>query len=492
MITTDSIIPIAEARVLIVDDDPTILDVLSDYLASINMESVTAEDGQAALQLATEQDFDVAIVDLGLPGISGLETIRRFKHIRPETEIIIFTGNASLESSLEAIREQVFAYLCKPTGLHEIQLVVSNAAERRKLLRENKMLIEQLERERSALKKQVKSAQRALEHQISSAPEFVGESAAIHRVRQMIAEVAPTDMTVLIRGESGTGKDVVARMIHLHSGSGEASFVKINCPAVPESLMESELFGHERGAFTGSDRKKPGRFELAENGTIFLDEIGEIPMSMQVKLLQAIEHKEFTRLGGDRTIKVNTRIQAATNAPLELQLEEGKFRSDLYFRLNEYSITVPPLRERAEDIPLLVRYFIQKYGEKYDRLDLALSSSTFSLMMNYSWPGNVRELETLMRRFALTGREEILRQEMENLAAELPQPTRNIGMKPSFVYQPTTNLKTNEVQTIMAALMETHWNQYQAAKKLGISYSTLRRRIQKYNLKEVSMDSFGK
>ena len=492
MITAEPIIPIAEARVLVVDDDPTILDVLSDYLASINMESVTAEDGQTALQLATEQDFDVAIVDLGLPGISGLETIRRLKKIRPETEVIIFTGNASLESSLEAIREHVFDYLRKPTGLQEIQLVVRNAAERRSLLQQNKMLIEQLSRERSALKKQVKSAQRALEHQISSAPEFVGESVAIQRVRQMIAEVAPTDMTVLIRGESGTGKDVVARMIHMHSGSGAETFVKINCPAVPESLMESELFGHERGAFTGSDRKKPGRFELAENGTIFLDEIGEIPQSMQVKLLQAIEHKEFTRLGGDKTIKVNTRILAATNAQLEQQLEDNQFRSDLYFRLNEYSITLSPLRERVEDIPLLVRYFIQKYGEKYDRTDLTLSAETFSMMMKYPWPGNVRELETLMRRFALTGREEILVHAIENSVAEIPEPTKNIAMKPAFVYQPTTNLKTNEMQTIMAALMETHWNQYQAAKKLGISYSTLRRRIQKYNLKEVSMDSIGK
>jgi transcriptional regulator with PAS, ATPase and Fis domain len=274
----------------------------------------------------------------------------------------------------------------------------------------------------------------------------------------------------LIRGESGTGKDIVARLIHEADGR-DGSFVKINCPTIPEALLESELFGHEPGAFTGAERRKPGRFELAAGGTIFLDEIGEIPGGVQSKLLQAIEHKQFTRLGGGATINTDARIVAATNAPLEDMIVERRFRSDLFYRLNQYAIELPPLRERSEDVPLLIDHFLQIYGVKHARPDLTLSPAMMSRLVRYSWPGNVRELEAVMHRFVLTGREDAIESAMER------KPER--ARKDS----PLGELRQSEIRTLMAALTEARWNQRQAAGILGISYSSLRRRVKKYNLK---------
>jgi two-component system, NtrC family, response regulator AtoC len=309
-------------------------------------------------------------------------------------------------------------------------------------------------------------------------------------------------MTVLIRGESGTGKDVVARLISDLSGrTSSGGFVKINCPAIPDTLIESELFGHEVGAFTGASRRKPGRFELASRGTVFLDEVAEIPVTVQAKLLQVIEHKEFSRLGDTRIIKVNARILAATNAPIESMIQGGRFRSDLFFRLNEYCIALPPLRARPEDIPLLVDHFLHKHGVAAEKPHLRISAEMMAMFSHYRWPGNVRELESMIRRFALTGSEGTLHDAMaegESMAAlDLPgapavpaslPPSRDADATPFPVPPPHPSrsmLEENEIKTILRALKETQWNRRRAAERLGTSYSTLRRKIANYKLTEL-------
>ncbi|MBC8458807.1 MAG: sigma-54-dependent Fis family transcriptional regulator [Deltaproteobacteria bacterium] len=301
---------------------------------------------------------------------------------------------------------------------------------------------------------------------------LVGQSEAIKHIMQCVAQVAPSDMTVFILGESGTGKDVVARLIHESSGKNPNAYVKVNCPAIPETLLESELFGHEPGAFTGADRRKPGRFELASGGTIFLDEIGNLSLSLQAKLLQVIEEKRFSRLGGIQNIDVDIRIIAATNAPIEEMVTQGRFRTDVYYRLNEYRIEMPPLRQRTEDIPLLVQHFLSLYGNTYGCPELEISPDIMSLLIQYKWPGNVRELESLIQRFALDGNENSILESLKGFSIKKISP----GV--------TEAVRITETQAILAALTEAKWNQRKAAELLGISYSSLRRRIDKYKMKE--------
>jgi transcriptional regulator with PAS, ATPase and Fis domain len=290
-------------------------------------------------------------------------------------------------------------------------------------------------------------------------------------VRELALEVAPTDMTVLLRGESGVGKGMAVRLIHAASGCDQDKLIQINCTAIPDTLIESELFGHEAGAFTGAEKSKPGRFEFASGGTIFLDEIGEIPASLQVKLLNVIEQKEIYHLGGKRAIKVDARFVTATNAVLESMITTGKFRADLFYRLNEFVIQIPPLRERIEDLPILTEHFCRLYGEQFGRPYLSVPPDLMGLMMAYKWPGNVRELETVVRRYCLSGRRESI--------LELIKPEEEKSTKASRA----SLLAQNEVQTILAVLTENRWNQRRAAQCLGISYSALRRRIEKYKLK---------
>jgi two-component system response regulator AtoC len=306
-------------------------------------------------------------------------------------------------------------------------------------------------------------------------PALIGHSIAISRIRGIIKDVANTNMNIMIRGESGTGKDVVARFIHAISDrKWGKSFVKINCPSIPETLLESELFGHEAGAFTGAQKRKPGRLELAADGTVFLDEIGEIPTTVQAKLLQFIESKKFTRVGGVDTITINTRIISATNAPLEKMIEEKTFREDLYYRLNEYSIYIPALRERTEDIPHLVNHFIYTFSKEFEKEPLQLSSAMMATLMKYNWPGNVRELQSIIKRFVFTGKEETIEHSLQMTAQTKKAETI------------TEELEDAEKKAIITALIENHWNRRNASKKLGMSYSSLRRRITKYNLHKPS------
>ena len=480
---------VRDASVIVVDDEASVRDALVEILRSHGFNTAEAVDGGQAVETVRRGAFEAALVDLVMPGLSGMETLRQLKEIAPDLEVIILTGQPTLESTIQAVREHVADYLCKPVDMFTLVNAVSRAVERRRLILQNRDLVAQLQVERGRLQREFTAAKRALERRISQSPMFIGESEMMQQVRRFIAEVAPSDMTVLIRGESGTGKDVVANLIHESSGrGGTGAFVKINCPAIPETLLESELFGHVAGAFTGADRRKPGRFELAVGGTLFLDEIGEIPPSLQVKLLQVIEHKQFTRLGGKENINVDARILAATNAPLERMIARGQFRSDLFYRLNEYSIFLPPLRQRTEDIPLLVNHFLKEYGEKYNRDDLRLSPETLSNLIRYPWPGNVREMRAVIKFYVFTGREDSIRESLRQAGAgavEEPEPVR--AAAPAALDNKSARLQESEVRTIMAALLETKWNQREAAKVLGISYSSLRRRIAKYDLKSKPM-----
>jgi DNA-binding NtrC family response regulator len=380
-------------------------------------------------------------------------------------------GYPSLDSSIDAIHHHVFDYILKPSDRQTLVRAVAHAAERRRLVIENRELMRRLEIERDRLREEIISAKRVIERRLKESKSLLGNSETIRRVRYLVAQVAPSDLTVLILGETGTGKEVVARMIHESSGRDVNVFLKVNCPAIPETLLESELFGHEPGAFTGAETRKPGRFELAAGGTIFLDEIADLPIKLQAKLLQVIEHKRFTRLGGTETIKADVRIIAATNKPITSLVSKGGFRADLFYRLDEYAIDMPPLRNRREDIPLLANHFCKIYGERYNRPNIKISDKTLSLLVRHHWPGNVRELETFAKRFALDGDENALRESLDI----------NSGSRPQFA-EVTEAVRNTEVGAILTALTETKWNRKKAAQLLKISYSSLRRRIAKYDL----------
>ena len=458
-----------KSTILIVDADQSWVSLLAAALGRRGYAVTAATAREDALERAARQAPQVALVNPALPGNQGLEIIRQLRRASPETRFIVLTAHAAAEIMMEAIRERLFDFLCKPIDLKNLEETIERALADHRQSRAPRrapapepplpdLAWEELARE-----------PRPCERQTA----LIGCSRAIELVRQQIAEVTPTNMTVLIRGESGVGKGVVARLIHDHSPRhARGALVKINCPAIPETLLESELFGHEAGAFTDAKGRKPGRFELAHGGSVFLDEIGEIPLNIQVKLLQVIESKEFQRIGGSGTLHVDARIVAATNASLEQMIGAGQFRADLFYRLNEYCIDLPPLRERVEDIPLLVEHFLSMYGPEFGRPGLSLSAEMMKLLMRCPWYGNVRELESVIRRFALTGREESLRSLLHPPLAPASRP------RPE-----AETLRQSEIQTIMSALVETRWNQRRAAVALGISYSALRRRIEKYGLK---------
>jgi len=464
----------ASTSVLVIDDEPSVLGVLKATLTRAGFDVVGLPDGASSIEAARKTTFHAAIVDLNMPGLSGLETVRLLREVDPDMEFIVLTGDVTLESALSACHEHVFDFLCKPVNFDLLIMTVKNAAERRNLLIQNRELIKQLEKERDGLKREVVEAQKVLGHHFTTAARLVGESPAIAQVRRAIVEVANSDMTVLVRGESGTGKNIVAQAIHeLSDRNKKGQLVKINCPTIPETLIESELFGHETGAFTGADRRKPGRLELSGKGTIFLDEIGDLPLSMQAKLLQVIEQKQFQRVGGRETISIDARIIAATNAPLEEMIVAGRFRTDLFYRLNQLSIVIPPLRERPMDIPALIHHFIKKECERNGIEERVLSEEMMSRLIQYEWPGNVRELKAVIDRFCLTGREDSILEVFGQKAAKTVD--NRIQSK----------LHDTEVRLIVSALTKARWNQRKAAMDLGISYSALRRRIEKHRLKEL-------
>lgn len=369
-------------RILVIDDDEVVRDVLNTYLTGSGFEVVMACNGREGLDAAKEENFDLIVTDIMMPHISGIEVLKELAMINNTTPVIVITAYGTVQNAVEAMKLGAFDYITKPFNLEEFGIVINRAIG-----------VSRLQRENILLKKQLKKKYRF--------EGLVGDSPEMHKLYEMIEKIADTESTVLITGESGTGKEMIAKTIHYSSSRSEAPFIPVNCAAIPKDLLESELFGHEKGAFTGALNTRIGRFELANKGTLFLDEVGELAPHLQVKLLRVLQEREFERVGGIKTIKVDVRILAATNSDLERAVRDGRFREDLYYRLNVIPLHIPPLRKRKEDIPLLLDHFAHEFAKKRKRQPLRFSKEALNALLNYDWPGNVRELKNLVERLTI-------------------------------------------------------------------------------------------
>jgi two-component system NtrC family response regulator len=443
-------------QILIVDDEPNIRTGLARALKAEADEVEVAADGAEALALFRRHRHHLVITDLKMPGsFSGLDLVRQIKHERPETLLLVITAHGSLETAVEAMRLGAHDYISKPLDLALLRLQVRNAYERHRLAEENRQL-----RERLAA--------------IGEFPEMVGQSAAMREVFDLIRQVADTDVTVLIQGESGTGKELVARAIHNLSSRKDRPFVAANVGALPESLIESELFGHEKGAFTGASRQKPGWFEMAQGGTLFLDEVGEVPARTQVDLLRVLEQREVRRLGGEEVIPLDVRLVAATHCEMEALVAEGRLREDLYYRLSVVPLRVPPLRERRDDIPPLVQHFLAQAHLRHRREPKEVAGAAMRLLCGYPWPGNVRQLRNCMERLVVTVEGPTIH--AEDLPPEVSAvPRHNIITLEDAVQEA-------ERAAIQVALHHCNQHRERAANVLGISVRSLHYKMNRYGL----------
>jgi len=440
-------------RILVVDDEEAMRESLNDWLKEDGYEVGLAASGKAAVEMVRNGPWDVILLDLKMPGMDGLETLKRIKAERPDAEVLMMTAYATIDTAVEAMKAGAFDYLVKPFDPDEIEIQVNKIISHREVVLENILLRKQLDEK----------------YQYD---EIIGKSDAMQEIFEMIRRVAPTDSTVLITGESGTGKELIAQAIHANSQRCYMPFIAVSCGALPESLLESELFGYEKGAFTGAEHTKRGRFEMAHNGTLFLDEIGEISLKTQVDLLRVLQQRQFSRLGSEQSIDVDVRILAATNRNLEKAIAENRFRKDLYYRLNVISIHVPPLRERKEDIPLLAKASVRKCCLELNKEEKNIASSAMKLLVDYDWPGNVRELENVIERAIVIGTGE------EILAEDLPFTKNETGFG-----QFPNSLKAVEKMHIERILNKADWNISRAARALDIDRQTLYNKIEKYEIK---------
>ncbi len=439
--------------ILIVDDEPVVRDSLGKWFEEEGYTVETASSARDALLKLPRQRWDLAVVDIKMPGMDGLDLQRKMHEIDPELTIVIMTGYASVETAVRALKDGAYDYITKPFDPDDLAHLIRKALEHRRMKDENVRLRQSLEEIQAA--------------------ELVGQSPAMQKVGEMIRTVAPNDTTVLITGESGTGKELVARAVHNLSPRRFMPMVVIHCGALTETLLESELFGHEKGAFTGAQYRKKGKFEVAEGGTVFLDEISDISLRTQTDLLRVLQEKEVTRVGGTQAIKVDFRVVAATNKDLESLVKEGTFRPDLFYRLNVFGIRVPPLRERREDIPLLVDHFIRKYSQVMNKRFTSVSKPALGLLMDYDWPGNVRELENAIERAMVIGRE-----------PEIQAPDFPLQNAPAAQPSPGETLEDVERAHILKTLEDSHWNQSRAARILKIDRVTLYNKIKKYGFRK--------
>ena len=439
-------------KILIVDDEPTIRETLSLVLKEEKYECDLAENGAEGLKRVKEKNFDLIITDLKMPEMGGIELLEKVKTISPKTSVMIITAYASLESAIQALRLGAYDYIIKPLDFDDVILRIKRLMDHRELLNENEYLRKEVQEK-------------------FSVSNIIGESEPMQDVFNLIRKVAATKGNVLITGKSGTGKELVARAIHYNSPRQTKRFVAINCGAIVDNLMESELFGHKKGSFTGAVRDKEGLFKVADGGTLFLDEVGEIPLHLQVKLLRAIETGEFIPVGDTIPQKVNVRIIAATNRNLEEEVEKGKFRDDLYYRLNVVEINLPPLAERKEDIPLLINHFIRKYNRELNRQITGMDEETKRILMNYEWKGGIRELENVIERALILSEGEIItRKDLPpNLMKLEPAPEASLRLKDAVA--------DFEKQHIEQVLKANQGNKEAVAKILDISLSSLYRKI---------------
>jgi len=446
-------------KILVVDDEAVMRDTMSDWLGEKGYNVVSVRSGMEAIEKVKTESFSIAFVDMKMPGLDGIEVLRAMKRINPDTSVIIMTAYATIETAIRAMKEGAYNYLVKPFSLDEVELIVKTIVEYQELVAENILLRQQLE-ERYSLKN------------------IIGKSQQMKEILELVENIADSNSTVLIQGASGTGKEVIARLIHLKSLRRDKPFIAANCAAIPRELLESELFGHEKGAFTGAAYTRKGRFELATEGTLFLDEVGEMSLNAQIHLLRVLQEREFRRVGGTELIKIDVRIITSSNKDLEQEVKKGSFREDLFYRLNVITIYLPRLKERKEDIPLLVDHMLTKYGLESGRGKKSMSQEALDLLMKYDWPGNIRELENVIERLVILCKDKVIRPEY------LPQ---NIKKEPEgelSIFFPNKPLEEIEKQYIYEVLKENDWNKSKSAKILGIERMTLYSKINKYNLKK--------
>ena len=449
-------------NILVIDDEAAQRDILTGYLKKKGYQIFAASSGKEGIEITKNEPVDIILSDFKMPELNGIEVLEQVKKMNPEISFVIVTAYGTVENAVKAMRLGAFDYISKPVDLDELDLMIERIIEHKKLKSENQLLKTQLQEK----------------YKISS---IVSQSQKMEEVINVAARVAESKATVLITGENGTGKEVLAKAIHYMSSRKEKPFIAVNVPALTETLLESELFGHEKGAFTGADKMKKGRFEIADGGTLFLDEVGDIPQSIQVKLLRVLQEHQFERVGGTERIEVDVRIIAATNKDLEQKIKEGTFREDLYYRLNVVSINIPPLRERKEDILPLIENFIDKYCKENNKEKLEVSKEAVDVLMKYTYPGNVRELENIIERAVVLTRGKVIT--LNDLPMNIKgfKDEKALGSLDEGTL--TDQVEALEKQLIFDALQQSDGNQTKAGKLLGLTERNLRYKLKKYNIK---------
>ncbi len=453
-------------NVLIIEDETRMREVIIMLLSDMKINIFEAADGVEAIDIFDTENIHLVITDLKLPKKSGMEILYHIKESRPEVPVIIITAFGSIDNAVTAIREGAFDYVTKPFKEDRLRSCVKKALQISKLTNEVKHLRQEIEGKYNF-------------------NNIVGESPEMCEILKMAGDVSKTDTTVLIHGESGTGKELLSRATHINSGRSQGPFLPVNCAAIPSSLLEAELFGYERGAFTGAQQRKKGKFELASGGTLFLDEIGDMELDVQAKFLRVLESHEFERLGGDKSIKADVRIIAATNKDLEKMVAEKRFREDLYYRVSVFPIRIPPLRERRDDIPLLSEHFVEKFSENFGRKVPTLSDKVMEMLIYHPWKGNIRELKNVLERAMILSKGDRItrRHVVLNEAHEKPFSTMNIDQIVSLLIQDyRVGLEDLETKCIKFALENSHHNVSRTARMLGLSRATLRYRLEKMGL----------
>ncbi|HDL53190.1 MAG TPA: sigma-54-dependent Fis family transcriptional regulator [Proteobacteria bacterium] len=443
--------------VLVVDDESSQRELLEMVLVEDGCSVETASNGEEAVEKVSERFFNLIVMDLSMPGIGGLQALKQIKEISPSAQVLIVTAYASVDSAVEAMRSGALNYLTKPIDLEELKVQVAKTREISGLMAENEILRAQVEN-------------------TFMAGRIIGRSPKIQEVFDTLKMVAPTDATILILGESGTGKELVADAIHHNSPRSGGPLVKVNCAALPETLLESELFGHEKGSFTGATSRREGRFKLADGGTLFLDEIGEMSLLLQTKLLRVIQTRSFERVGGTETLDVDVRLVVATNRDIEAEVKEGRFREDLYYRLNVIPIDLPPLRERREDIPLLAEHFLKEISERNRKDIRGFAPQTMDLLLRNRWKGNIRELENVVERAVIMSRSEFIQPVDLPVHIQDSEATAPVGVTPG---RPLSEL---EKEAIVQTLQMTGGNRTETARLLGISRRTLQYKLKEYGV----------
>jgi len=449
-----------KSKILVVDDDLSLRKMLEAVLTDDGYDVKEADDGQHAIEAVEEQFYDLILMDIRMTRMGGIEALKQIKKLSPGIPVIIMTAYASVETARDALKSGAFDYLTKPLDIDELKLIIHRALRHHQLEQENRYLRERLDDR-------------------FDFGNIIGNSLAMKNLFETLAQVAPTEATVLITGESGTGKELIANAIHQNSPRCHKPMIKVNCAALPETLLESELFGHEKGAFTGAVNKNRGRFQLAHQSSLFLDEISEMSPATQAKILRALQEKEIEPVGGETTLKIDTRVITATNKKLENEIKEGRFREDLYYRLNVVRIEIPPLRDRHEDIPLLAEFFLKQYVEKNRKLIKGFTPRATDVLMRHNWPGNVRELENLVERAVIMARGDMITQDdfpSIMTGKDTPVGVKNVGVSSG------STLKEAEKEIILRTLEETGGNRTHTAKILGISRRTLQLKLKEYGI----------